>query len=155
MKVKRLKIIGAFIVISLMMTSANIWAQDAAETSMEETLEMMSDDEEEDFIEKDLLSDSDIVRAMTDSLETDPLAQEEMAFEQTARDIGFHLMNIGEPVRRAVGILCEESLTLLQAHLRLSLVFRQGGGGVVGRLRVVVEPGDHEQLHVFLRVVVE
>ena len=79
MKVKRLKIIGAFIVISLMMTSANIWAQDAAETSMEETLEMMSDDEEEDFIEKDLLSDSDIVRAMTDSLETDPLAQEEMA----------------------------------------------------------------------------
>ena len=74
MKVKRLKIIGAFIVISLMMTSANIWAQDAAETSMEETLEMMSDDEEEDFIEKDLLSDSDIVRAMTDSLETDPLA---------------------------------------------------------------------------------
>lgn len=79
MKVKILKIIGAFIVISLMMTSANIWAQDAAETSMEETLEMMSDDEEEDFIEKDLLSDSDIVRAMTDSLETDPLAQEEMA----------------------------------------------------------------------------
>ena len=79
MKVKRLKIIGAFSVIYLMMTSANIWAQDAAETSMEETLEMMSDDEEEDFIEKDLLSDSDIVRAMTDSLETDPLAQEEMA----------------------------------------------------------------------------
>ena len=79
MKVKRLKIIGAFIVISLMMTSANIWAQDAAETSMEETLEMMSDDEEEDFIEKDLLSDSDIVCAMADSLETDPLAQEEMA----------------------------------------------------------------------------
>ena len=79
MKVKRLKIIGAFIVISLMMTSVNIWAQDATETSMEETLEMMSDDEEEDFIEKDLLSDSDIVRAMADSLETDPLAQEEMA----------------------------------------------------------------------------
>ena len=73
-----MKFIGAFIVI-FVMASACIWAQDATETSPEETLEMMSDDEEEDFIEKDLMSDSDIVNAVADTLGTDPLAQEELA----------------------------------------------------------------------------
>lgn len=64
------------------MIGGGAWAQDVQEASMEETLEMMSDDEEEDLIAQDLLSDSDIVRAMADTLSTDPLAQEEIGNDE-------------------------------------------------------------------------
>ena len=78
MKVNKLKLFGTLIVIFLMMTSVSICAQDAKETSTEEILEMMSDDEEEDLIANDLLSDSDIANAIVDTLGTDPLAQDEL-----------------------------------------------------------------------------
>ena len=79
MKVKRLKLFGAVIMLSLMMTSVSTWAQNTPEPSVDDSLEMMSDDEEDDLIEKELMGDSDIVKAMADTLSRDPLAQDELA----------------------------------------------------------------------------
>ena len=76
MKLKRLKIIGALIVITLMMTSVNIYAQGDQDAPSGDNVEMMSDDEEDDLIENELMRDSDIVKAMADTLNRDPLAQD-------------------------------------------------------------------------------
>lgn len=76
MKLKRLKKIGALIVITLMMTSVNIYAQGDQDAPSGDNVEMMSDDEEDDLIENELMRDSDIVKAMADTLNRDPLAQD-------------------------------------------------------------------------------